>query len=127
MKSRFEEPPQEHDALPESSPGTLFLRIRNVFSDLGMLGKTLSLKHGGIWYRVSCDEDAFMVYRVNNSGLRHHVPGWPICLVSSEIIFEECCTPGLGSDHYACAVDIEKWLEMIDLHCRGDLDDDIDL
>ena len=125
MKSCSEGPPQEHEALLDGSPGALFFRIRNVFSDLGILGKTLSLEVEGICYRVCCDEDAFMVYRVNKRGLRHHVPGWPICLVSSDMVFEECCTPGLGRDHYACAVDIEKWLEMIDHHCRSGLDDDI--
>jgi hypothetical protein len=103
----------------------LFIRIRSVFSDLGILGKTLSLEYEGICYRVSCDEDAFMVYRVNDSGLKHHMPGWPICLVSSEMTFEECCAPGLGRDHFTCPVDIEKWLELIALHCRCSLNDDI--
>lgn len=107
----------------QQSPEALFLRIRNIFRELGILGRDLSLQHDGAWYKISCDEKTFMVYRVNvYSGSRHHMPGWPVCLVNSLTIFEECHSPGLGGDHYACGLDVENWLEMVDLHCRNSLD-----
>lgn len=106
--------------LSERSPSAVFESIRVFFSDLGLLGRELSLEVDGARYRVSCDERAFMVYRViENSGLRHHVPGWPVCLVNADTIFEECCSPDLGSDHFACGLDIGKWLEHIHRHCRA--------
>lgn len=110
------------DSAPEveRSPRVMFLRIRETFSELGLLGRTLSVELEGICYRVSCDEKAFMVYRVNSiTGPRHHVPGWPVCLVSPDMIFEECCAPGLGADHYSCGLDIDKWLEVIHSRCRA--------
>jgi len=104
----------------ERSPHLVFAHVRKVFHELGILGSSLSLEYEGVSYRVSCDDNAFMVYRVNsNSGMRHHVPGWPVCLVNSDTIFEECSSPGLGLDHYACGVDLDKWLEIIAGHCLG--------
>jgi hypothetical protein len=108
---------------PERSPHVVFARIRKVFQELGILGSDLSLEFEGVRYRVCCDDRAFMVYRVNRrSGARHHVPGWPVCLVSPDTIFEECLSPDLGRDHYDCGVDLEKWLKLIDVHCRGNLE-----
>jgi len=102
------------------SAAVIFERIQREFRAWGMLGKSLSLEHQGVRYRVLCDEKAFMVYRVNDGGnLRHHVPGWPVCLVNSHSVFEECCSPKLGNDHYACGLDIEMWLAVIHRHCLG--------
>jgi hypothetical protein len=107
----------------ERSPQVVFARIRKVFQELGIMGSNLSLEHEGVCYRVSCDDKAFMVYRVNcHSVARHHVPGWPVCLVNSDTIFEECFSPGLSRDHYDCGVDLEKWLEIVHEHCRRDLE-----
>jgi hypothetical protein len=101
----------------ERSPDLVFREIRNAFVEMGILNQDLSLEHEGIRYRISCDDRMFMVYRVNeSSALRHHVPGWPVCLVSAETIFEECCSPGLATDHYSCRLNIEKWLELIGSH-----------
>jgi hypothetical protein len=122
MSSTSETPPPKSDRRSERSPHMVFSRIRKVFQELGILGSNLSLEYEGVWYRVSCDDQAFMVYRVNSrTGARHHVPGWPVCLVNSDTIFEECFSPGLSRDHYDCGVDLEKWLEIIDGHCREDL------
>ena len=112
----------ERDLHTERSPHLVFARIRKVFQDLGVLGSNLSLEYEGVWYRISCDDTAFMVYRVNtNNSVRHHVTGWPVCLVNSDTIFEECSSPGIGRDHYACGVDLEKWLAIIDRHCRANI------
>ncbi|MCA1962191.1 MAG: hypothetical protein LDL33_15525 [Desulfomonile sp.] len=101
----------------QQAPAALLGQIREYFSAAGLLGATLSLKHQGQWYRISCDDDVFMVYRVN-SGLmaRHHVPGWPVCMVTRETIFEEHHAPGLGDDHCACGADIARWMRIIREH-----------
>lgn len=100
--------------VPERSPLQVFATIRSLFTGLGVLGENLVVEHEGNLYRVTCDEETFMVYRVaENNGLRHHVPGWPVCLVNSHTIFEEQCSPELGQDHCACGTRLEEWLEVI--------------
>jgi hypothetical protein len=106
----------------ERSPDQVFRQIRDLFVDIGLLGKAISIQHEGSFYRVSCDDSAFMVYRVNEvQRLRHHLPGWPVCLVNSHIIFEESGTPDLGQDHFACGVELDRWLEMVREYCLNPL------
>jgi DNA-binding Lrp family transcriptional regulator len=107
---------------PEASPPEVLRQVRDFFDRLGILGETVSVEYEGNWYRVSCDESAFMVYRVNSdSGVRHHVPGWPVCLVNSATIFEEHHVPDLGDDHCAAGADIRRWLEIIEHHRSSSL------
>ena len=97
-----------------------FAGIHDLFRGLGVLGEKLHIEHEGNMYRVSCDDKAFMVYRVNHGGgPRYGVPGWPVCLVTSETSFEECASPGIGDDHCACGIDLNNWLEIIHNHCRN--------
>lgn len=106
----------------ERSPEQVFRQIRDIFVDIGLLGKAISIQHEGSFYRVSCDDSAFMVYRVNEvQRLRHHLPGWPVCLVNSHIFFEESGTPDLGQDHFACGVELDRWLEMVREYCLNPL------
>lgn len=104
----------------DQSPSQVFERIREIFAELGVLGSIISIECDGVRYRISCDEKAFMVYRVNQATrLRHHVPGWPVCLVNSDIIFEEFGAPGLGEDHCSCGVHLDGWLDLVGRHCRS--------
>lgn len=99
------------------APAVLLGEIRDYFMSAGLFGLTLSLRYEGQWYRVSCDDEAFMVYRVNSSiALKHHVPGWPVCMVTRDTIFEEHHAPGLGDDHCASGADIARWMRIIDEH-----------
>lgn len=98
---------------------TDFTGIRDLFQDLGVLGERLHIEHEGNMYRVSCDEKAFMVYRVNHgAGAKYGVPGWPVCLVTPESAFEEFVSPGIGDDHCACGIDLRNWLDIVHYHCR---------
>lgn len=107
----------------EKSPGTMFSRIRDAFRARGLLGSPISVEYAGRSYRISCDETHFMVYRVNeNTHLRHHVPGWPVCLVNADTIFEECSVSGLATDHCACDATVEKWIEIIESSPHGSCD-----
>jgi len=102
---------------PEASPVELLRQVRELFRRLGIFGQTVSVEYEGNWYRVSCDESTFMVYRVNSDGgLRHHVPGWPVCLVNAATIFEEHRSPDLEGDHCAVGMDLRRWLEIIEHH-----------
>jgi hypothetical protein len=98
----------------ERSARLLFDRIHELFESLGILGQNIAIAHEGVSYRISCDEKTFVVYRVNpDSGTRHHMPGWPVCMVSPDAIFEECTSPSIGQDHCACGLDLDTWLEII--------------
>jgi hypothetical protein len=104
----------------ERSPEKLFGHIRQVFTEIGALNHDIALEYEGIRFKISCNDSTFMVYRINDtSGPCHHMPGWPVCLVSSEVIFEECASPGLAEDHCACSLDVETWLQMVRRHCRA--------
>ncbi len=110
----------------EQSPEKVFRWIQGVFADLGLLGSMISIEYEGSWYRVSCDETSFMVYRVNEHKLlRHHVPGWPVCLVNSDMIYEEPDSPHLGQDHCACGIELQRWIEIINEHCINNLSESL--
>lgn len=103
----------------DDSPDDIFRHIKTLFSELGIFGSVLSLEHEGIAYRICCDDTCFMVYRANDAtGSRHHVPGWPVCLVTEQQVFEECRADGIGSDHHACVVRLTHWLDMVAQHAR---------
>ncbi len=116
--------PLEGDLMQARSAHQVFARILEIFTGLGILGQRLSLQHEGVSYRVSCDEDHFIVYRVNEiNGPRHHVPGWPVCLVNADTVFDECSSAGLSQDHCTCGMDIDKWLELIQEFSRNRLEE----
>lgn len=103
------------------SPEALFEKIKDLFSALGILGTPLSIECDGASYRLSCDETTFMVYRVNVTGKsRHHVPGWPVCLVNDTTVFEECRSPAPVQDHCVCELDVERWLELVRIHIEDE-------
>jgi len=102
----------------DECPSALFSRIRDIFLELGILDRDLVIPYDGVSYRVSCDEKSFIIYRINaDNGPRHHVPGWPVCMVSSDVIFVECSSASIGQDHCACGLGLEKWLEIIHAQC----------
>lgn len=103
-----------------STPHEAFSAIKRFFNELRIFGEMLSFEHDGISYRVWCDEQCFMVYRTNDGGGSfHHVPGWPVCLVTSHTVYEECSAPSLTEDHHTCRLDILRWLEVVAAHLDG--------
>jgi len=98
---------------PQRTAGPLLHRAQRVFQERGQLGRKLSLVHEGSLYRISCDERAFSVYRVNQDHrLRCGAPGWLVCLVNSETIFEEGRTPPWEKDPSACGLGVDEWMEL---------------
>ncbi len=100
-----------------NTPHEMFDTIKRFFCDRSIFGQVMSLEFRGISYRVWCDDQCFMVYRANDGfGSFHHVPGWPVCLVTSHTVFEECKAASLADDHHSCELDLMQWLEMIANH-----------
>jgi hypothetical protein len=105
------------DERSELCPAGTFDRIHGMFHGWGLLGREFLISHDGASYRVFCDEKSFLVYRINgDSGSRHHVPGWPVCMVSQDTIFEEHAHPHIGEDHCTCELKLEHWLDIIHSH-----------
>ena len=101
-------------ATPETSPPELLARIQEVFRNLGRLGEKLTLTHEGRRYLVSCDEEAFTVYRLLDQGHRPPGrPGWPVCLVTAETVIDETGQPAL-KDEFASGLSLENWLRLIE-------------
>ncbi|MGC8660007.1 MAG: hypothetical protein ACP5U1_13130 [Desulfomonilaceae bacterium] len=102
------------------TPAEVLTKIRIAFKNLGLCHQELIVDVGGVFYRISFDPDHFVVYRINHcAGLGHHVPGWPVCLVTEETVFEECAQETLGQDHCYCGFTIEQWLELAKDHAQN--------
>ncbi|MFC1836138.1 hypothetical protein ACFL2Q_15695 [Thermodesulfobacteriota bacterium] len=104
-----------HSINLEASPSEMLGRIGDFFSRLGIFGRTVPVEHNGNRYRVSCDEAGFVVYRINTRAVgRHHVPGWPVCMVTDDSVFQEPCSPDPGGDHCSCDIDLTQWLALVE-------------
>ncbi len=97
------------------SPGERLARVREFFHSRGLFGQSLELSHEDQTYRLICDERALAVFRVNkNQGLPPGNPGWMVCRLDSDSLFEECAAPGLAECKLACPHSLRDWLELVD-------------
>jgi hypothetical protein len=96
------------------TPSETLEKIRRKFDGLGICHQDLTVDVSGVSFRISLDSESFVVYRVNHCrGDKHHMPGWPVCLVTRDAIFQECSDEELGTDHCSCGVSIEQWMEIV--------------
>lgn len=96
------------------TPSEALGKIKERFKELGLKEHDFTVEVRGVCYRMALDTESFVVYRINHcKGHKHHVPGWPVCLVTRDSIFEECFDAGLGADHCSCGVSIDQWLEIV--------------
>jgi hypothetical protein len=103
------------DQVGEESPAELLGRIQARFRALGLLGRTVTVVHRGKTYLITCDEQAFAVYRrLRRSHLPPGRPGWPVCLVTEEIVVNETSPPHLPEDEFASGLSLEEWLDLIE-------------
>jgi hypothetical protein len=97
------------------SPGELLRRIQARFRELGCFGSPLTLTHKGEKYLAACDERVFAVYRLLDRGhLPPGRPGWPVCLVTHEVVVDETSPPHLAEDEFASGLGLNEWLEHIE-------------
>ncbi len=95
-------------------PHELFPKILALFQGVGAVGQNLCIERSGSRYRVFCDEKGLIIYRiVESAGTRHHVPGWPVCIVSHDHIFEEASLTCGENHHFVREPELEEWLELI--------------
>ena len=103
----------------KKSPSETFNRVYELLKSMNLVNKEIVVELSGHSYKARCDETSFMVFRVhNNLGPRSHVPGWPVCLITRDTIFEECCAsedPSVDSFH--CQTGLDSWIEIIASTC----------
>ncbi len=102
-------------ANPQTSPAELLLRIQARFRELGIFEQTLTLTFKEEKYLVSCDAQAFAVYRlVEKCHVSPGRPGWPVCLVTDEVMADETSPPHLPEDEFSSGLSLEEWLKLIE-------------
>ncbi len=102
------------DELRQLSPRRVLALIQDLWRRWGLGGHSLRLQHEGEDYLVSCQEDAFAVYRrLRATASPHATPGWPVCLVTVDHILDECTPPLEDEDHFACHLGLADWLTLI--------------
>jgi hypothetical protein len=100
---------------PQTSPAEMLAQIQARFRALGIFGQTLTLRYKEERYLVSCDAQAFAVYRlVEHCHVSPGRPGWPVCLVTGEVAVDETSPPHLPEDEFNSGLSLKEWLDLID-------------
>jgi hypothetical protein len=95
-------------------PAELLGRIQAQFRQLGIFGQTLTLIYKNEKYLVNCETQSFTVYRlVDQCHVPPGRPGWPVCLVTEEIMVDENSPPHLPQDEFSSGLSLEGWLNLI--------------
>jgi hypothetical protein len=81
-----------------------------IFAGKGWLDKKLRIKYQNKRFWISCSEDGFLAYKINeNCGLGPGVPGWPVCIIRKDYVYDESGIPDLTSTK----LNIHDWLKII--------------
>ncbi|MFA4901716.1 MAG: hypothetical protein WC600_03120 [Desulfobaccales bacterium] len=99
----------------QTSPAEMLARIQDRFRELGIFGQSLSLTYQADKYLVSCDARTFAVYRlVEKCHVPPGRPGWPVCLVTGEVMVDETSPPHVPEDEFSSGLTMQGWLDLID-------------
>ena len=79
-----------HSYVREQSPLDLLYKLIEIFTSKDWLNKNLRIKYQNKRYWVSCSEDRFFAYQINeHCGLGPGVPGWPVCIIEKDNYYDE--------------------------------------
>ena len=96
--------------LQEEGSCDILHKLIEIFDSKSWLNKKLSIKYPNKRYRVSCNEERFFAYQINECcGLGPGVPGWPVCLTRKDYVYDESETPALTSTK----LNMHDWLNII--------------
>jgi hypothetical protein len=85
-------------------------KLIEIFTGRGWLNRNLRIKYQNKRYLISCSEERFFVYQINeNCGLSPGVPGWPVCIIEKDYIYDESEIPDLTFT----ALNIHDWLNIM--------------
>jgi hypothetical protein len=89
-------------------------QIQALFKKWGVYHQRLQVQHEGDDYAFSCDDKAFVVYRLlPTDGQPPGSPGWPVCLVTADGVVDECSPPYHDEDFFASHLGLADWLTLI--------------
>jgi len=92
------------------SPAGVLQEFIEIFEGKGWLNKHLRIKYQDKTYRVHCNEQLFFAYRINEySYLPPGAPGWFVCKVGQDYVFDE------SGPSYPASTEpsIQDWLTVI--------------
>ncbi len=97
--------------LKEKSPCDVLHKFIEIFDGKGWLNKELRIKYQSKRYWISCNEERFFAYQINeNCGLGPGVPGWPVYLIRKDYVYDESEISALTSTRLSA----HDWLNIID-------------
>ena len=93
--------------LQEKSPRDVLPKLIQIFESKGWLNKKLRIKYQNKRYWISCNKARFFAYQINgNCALG---PGWPVCIVREDYVYDESGIPDLTSTK----LNMHVWLNII--------------
>ena len=99
-----------HSYIQEQSPSDVLHKLIEIFTSKGWLNKNLRIKYQEKRYRISCSEEMFFAYQINeNCGHSTGVPGWPVCIIEGDYTYDESGIPDLTFT----ALNIHDWLNIM--------------
>lgn len=94
----------------EKSSTDVWRQLTGIFASRGWLNKELRIRYQDKGYWISCNEERFFAYRINeNGGLGPGVPGWPVCIIGQDYVFDESEMSALTSPRLS----MHDWLNII--------------
>ncbi len=96
--------------LNEKSPCDVLHKFIEIFGSKGWLNKKLRIKYQSTRYWISCNKERFFAYQINeNCGLGPGVPGWPVCIIRKDYVYDESEI----SDLTSTKLNAHGWLNII--------------
>ncbi len=81
--------PAPSDKATAGNPAEVLQQLSRIFADKGWLNQSVRIKYGDKRYRIFCDGNDFVAYRINDRwGDSPGTPGWPVCIVKQDQIIE---------------------------------------
>ena len=97
--------------LQEKSPRDVLPKLIQIFESKGWLNKKLRIKYQNKRYWISCNEERFFAYQINeNCSLGPGVPGWPVCIIREDYVYDESGIP----DSTPTSLNMHGWLNIIE-------------
>jgi hypothetical protein len=101
---------RQFESSAEMSPSAILQQLITIFTGKGWMDKSIRIKHRENNYRISCNENGFIAYRINdNHGISPGIPGWVVCSIDSDQIIEDSEFSSLASDEPGA----REWLRCI--------------
>ena len=97
-------------SLKEKCPCDVLHKFIEIFDGKGWLNKKLRIKYQSKRYWISCNEERFFAYQINeNCDLGTGVQGWPACLIRKDYVYHKSEISALTSTK----LNAHDWLNII--------------